>query len=224
MTINYGVLKGTVTGHLRDADDDHYQILVQAAAGAGTTGTTATTSFRIASNVKSAAPHAPSTVLFESLDTFPAAFTEALLALPPGFTKLDSKPGGIAIDYVRGGLVDTAAMKPVPPDRPGASNDLKDLLEAAVVAAMAQAGSTVYAFGSRWGPEANRPDQYFHFVPGNGVHDIHMNQGNSGSYAADNGAYQDGALVIAYPAGVWRGFFFAFQSQTFDTAANGQPK
>ena len=24
----YGVLKGTVTGHLRDADDDHYQILV----------------------------------------------------------------------------------------------------------------------------------------------------------------------------------------------------
>ena len=31
MPINYGVLKGTVTGHLRDADDDHYQILVSAA-------------------------------------------------------------------------------------------------------------------------------------------------------------------------------------------------
>lgn len=27
----YGVLKGTVIGHLRDADDDHYQILVSAA-------------------------------------------------------------------------------------------------------------------------------------------------------------------------------------------------
>ena len=26
----YGVLKGTVIGHLRNADDDHYQILVQA--------------------------------------------------------------------------------------------------------------------------------------------------------------------------------------------------
>ena len=26
----YGVLAGTVVGHLRDADDDHYQILVSA--------------------------------------------------------------------------------------------------------------------------------------------------------------------------------------------------
>ena len=26
----YGVLKGVVTGHLRDADDDHYQILASA--------------------------------------------------------------------------------------------------------------------------------------------------------------------------------------------------
>jgi len=35
----------------------------------------------------------------------------------------------------------------------------------------------VYAFGERWGPEADRPDKVFGFSPGNGVHDIHMNQG-----------------------------------------------
>ena len=35
----------------------------------------------------------------------------------------------------------------------------------------------MYAFGERWGPESHKADQYFGFVPGNGVHDIHMNQG-----------------------------------------------
>ena len=43
MALNYGVLKGTVTGHLRDADDDHYQILVSAGGAM----------FRIAVNVHS---------------------------------------------------------------------------------------------------------------------------------------------------------------------------
>lgn len=49
----YGVLKGTVLGHLRNADDDHYQILVRADKAL----------HRIASKVKSSAPKAPSTVL-----------------------------------------------------------------------------------------------------------------------------------------------------------------
>lgn len=213
MSVNYGVLKGTVTGHLRNADDDHYQILVHGGS----------TVFRIASNVKSSAPHAPSTVLFEELDTLPDTFTRELGALASGFTKLPSTPGGLAIDYVRGGLVNIAAMKPVPPDAPGANNDLKDTLENAVVTAMAKEGSIIYAFGSRWGPEEGKPDQYFRFVPGNGVHDIHMNQGNSGQYMQDNGAYQDGALMIAYPDATWRAFFFAFQSQTFNTDAQGNP-
>ncbi len=45
----YGVLKGTALGHLRDADDDHYQILIKAGA----------TMYRIAVNVKSAAKNSP---------------------------------------------------------------------------------------------------------------------------------------------------------------------
>jgi uncharacterized protein YukJ len=42
-------------------------------------------------------------------------------------------------------------------------------------------GSVIYAFGAKWGPEKGKPDKYFKFVPGNGIHDIHMNQGNSGA-------------------------------------------
>src|ERR1044071_2668313 len=98
----YGVLKGTVAGHLRDADDDHYQILVRAGKVV----------YRIASNVKSAAPKAPSPLLFQSLTTLPKDFIARLQALPAGFTKLASKPGGAALDYVRGGLVKVKSMTP----------------------------------------------------------------------------------------------------------------
>ena len=213
MAINYGVLKGTVAGHLRDADDDHYQILVRAG----------TTVHRIATNVRSSAPKAPSVVLFQTTTTLPADLIAGLRALPAGFKKVPSKPGGLAIDFVRGGLVKTKSMKPLPPDEPGADNDLKDALETAVVKAMDLPGSIVYAFGSKWGPEKDKPDQYFKFVPGNGIHDIHMNQGNSGKYKKDNGVYQDGALFIEYPNDKWRAFFVAFQSQTFDTDDHGNP-
>ena len=214
MALNYGVLKGVVTGHLRDADDDHYQILVRAGK----------TLHRIACNVKSSAPKAPSTLLFQSKTSLPPGLTTKLKALQEGFTKLPSKPGGVAMDYVRGGIVVPKTMKPVPPDAPGVDNDLKDKLEAAVVKAMAQQGSVIHAFGAKWGPEKGKADQYFKFVPGNGIHDIHMNQGNSGKYKKDNGVFQDGALIISFPQDKWLAFFFAFQSQTFDTDEHGNPK
>jgi uncharacterized protein YukJ len=51
-----------------------------------------------------------------------------------------------------------------------------------------------------------------------------MNQGNSGKWKRDNGVYQDGAIFIEYPRDKWRAFFFAFQSQTFDTDNNGNPR
>jgi uncharacterized protein YukJ len=209
----YGVLKGTVVGHLRDADDDHYQVLVRAGK----------VMHRIAVNVKSSAPNAPSTLLFQSITSIPAKLASGLGALQPGYQKLSSKPGGLAQDYVRGGLVKPGSMKPVPPDEAGADNDLKDLLEGAVVKAIEQPGSLIYAFGEKWGPEKNRADQYFKFKPGNGIHDIHMNQGNSGKYKKDNGVYQDGGVFIAYPGGKWRGVFLAFQSQSFRTDNNGNP-
>lgn len=140
-----------------------------------------------------------------------------------GYHKLPSKANGIALDYVRSGIVKPKTMKPVPPDAPGADNDLKDKLEDAIVKAMATPGSVVYALGEKWGPEQNKKDQYFHFKPGNGIHDIHMNQGNSGKYKKDNGIFQDGAIIIEFPGDKWRAFFFAFQSQTFHTDDNGNP-
>ena len=209
----YGVVKGTVTGHLRDADDDHYQILVSAG----------NTVHRVAVNVKSSAPKSPSTLWFISLTRLPDDFVKGLAALGPGYTRIASKPGGIALDYVRNRWFKPTAMKKVPPDAPGVDNDLKDKVEDAVVKAVKQKGTLLYAFGEKWGPEKETKDKYFKFLPGNGIHDIHMNQGNSGKYRVDNGVYQDGGLVFQYPDGKWTAFFFAFQSQTFDTDDNGNP-
>lgn len=200
----YGVLKGTVTGHLRDADDDHYQILVSAG----------NTMFRVAVNVHSSLD--PPDLLFQSLTSLPAPLTNEMKALPAGFKKLASKPGGLARDFVRDGLIKPDKFKIVPGDVPGVDNDLKDKMEDSTVAAMEQAGSVLYAFGAKWGPETKK-DQYFKFLPGNGIHNIHMNQGNDKKHAGDDGVYHDGCLVFEYPNGKYRAFFLAFQSQSFKT-------
>jgi uncharacterized protein YukJ len=207
----YGVLKGRPIGRLRDADDDHYQILV----------TDGKALHRIAVNVKSSAPNAPSDLLFQAVDELPSSLTKALRTLKAGYVAVKSKPGGIAQDYVRGGLADPTKMEPVPPDRPGVKNDLKDTLEERVMAAMDDDGATVYAFGEKWGPEKKKKDQYFHFKPGNGIHDIHMNQGNSGKWKKDNGTWQDGCVMIEYSGNKWFAVFLAFQSQTFSTDDRG---
>jgi hypothetical protein len=76
----------------------------------------------------------------------------------------------------------------------------------------------MYAFGERWGPEANTTDKVFGFAPGNGVHDIHMNQGNSARFRGDDGVRQDGGLLMHFPAASrWVGIFLAFQSQAWRT-------
>jgi uncharacterized protein YukJ len=204
MAINYGVLKGTVVGHLRNADDDHYQILVSAAK----------TMYRIAVNVESTVN--PPDLLFESLTSLPASLTHDLSLLPAGFKKLASKPGGIAQDYVRGGIVKTDKFTVVTGNAPGADNDLKDTMEDAAVAAMGLAGSLVYAFGARFGPDKAK-DPYFKFTPGNGIHEIHMNQGNDKGHADEDGVYHDGCLIFQYPNGKYLAFYMAFQSQSFHT-------
>ena len=45
-----------------------------------------------------------------------------------------------------------------------------------------------------------------------------MNQGNSPRFQGDDGVWQDGALLIHFPAEArWVGIFLAFQSQAWHT-------
>ena len=104
------------------------------------------------------------------------------------------------------------------PRSQGPDNDLADLLDGWLGRAVADPAATVFAFGQRFGPEAGVADKVFGFTPANGVHDIHMNQGNAGRFAQDNGVRQDGALLVHFPAqSRWVAIFLAFQSQSWHT-------
>jgi uncharacterized protein YukJ len=142
---------------------------------------------------------------------------DQLRALPDGFTDLPSTPGGAAVDYIRGNLFDRVAMRPVPTAEPGPENDLGDFLDHYVRRALADPAARAFVFGQSWGPE-QKADKVFDFRPGNGVHDIHMNQGNSGRFADDDGVFQDGALFLHFPdTDGWVAIFLAFQSQAWHT-------
>lgn len=170
---------------------------------------------RIAINVKSSEP--PSELLYYVDEDFSHPIVEELIALPFGFLTLEPGPGGMALDFIRGNLFDPSRMRPLPHDLPGPENDLNELIHKYIARAIGMETSAVYAFGQRWGPEDAR-DKLFGFRPGSGIHDIHMNQGNSESWKKDDGVYQDGGLIIHLPdEDRWVGIFLAFQSQCFHT-------
>jgi uncharacterized protein YukJ len=206
MPINkYGVLKGkAIDIKSGQGSSPHFQVKVSD-----------DDLFRIAINVKS--QEEPSSVLYYTDENFSHPILEDLVGLPFGFQELESRPGGMALDFIRGNLFDATQMKPLPYNIPGPDNDLNELLHKYVEKAIAMENSEIYAFGQRFGPEKQR-DKYFGFRPGNGIHDIHMNQGNSKKWKNDDGTWQDGGVIFHYPdEDRWVAVFLAFQSQCFHT-------
>jgi len=115
---------------------------------------------------------------------------------------------GAALDFIRVNLFDPRDMRVLPLSAPGPDNDLNEKIDQYVQRAMADQEALVYAFGERWGAEQGTTDKIFGFSPGNGVHDIHMNQGNVGRFTGDDGVYQDGALLFNFPrTSQWVGVF-----------------
>ncbi|WP_163999968.1 DUF2278 family protein [Pyxidicoccus caerfyrddinensis] len=203
----YGVLKGSATEmKLGTGPSPHYQVRIVAEG----------VHYRIAVNVSSKLP--PSDLQYLVDEHFQHPLAEALEALPPGFTPVPSSAGGLALDFIRGNLFNREGMTPLPPNVPGPDNDLNDKLDHYFQRAVRDAQAQVYAFGEPWGPEPKIEDKYFHFKPGRGIHDIHMNQGNDPSFAEQDGVYQDGGVLIHLPATQqWVGIFLKFQSQSWHT-------
>jgi uncharacterized protein YukJ len=204
----YGVLAGQVVDRRSEGGTDtpHYQVHVR---GGGV-------EFRVAVNVLS--KQHPSELLYLADEAFHHPVVQELPALADGFTLLPSQAGGLALDFIRANLFDRQGMRPVPATAPGPDNDLADKLDHFVQRAAADPAARIYALGQRWGPEATTRDKVFGFLPGNGVHDIHMNQGNSQQFRRDDGVWQDGGLLLHYPAqDQWVAIFLAFQSQAWHT-------
>jgi len=204
---NYGILKGKAIEVRPGAGSSpHYQVYI----------VDDTTDYRIAINVQSAL--APSELEYLIDDRFAHPITTLLEELPRGFTKVASKPMTGALDFIRGNLFDRTKMRILPFNVPGLDNDLNEKIDSVMQRAVADEEAVVYAFGERWGPEKNKKDKYFGFLPGNGIHDIHMNQSNEGQFVGDDGVWQDGGVLVHFPTqGQWVGIFLKFQSQGWHT-------
>lgn len=200
----YGVLVGHVVRgqEYGGGNSPHYEILVQADS-----------QYRIAVNVRSV-DGSDVLAYMESDFTQPTrADLPALASGAVGFHGLTTGPQGQGLDYVRDGLFPLDKMVAVPPD--GGSNTLSPELDAEIKAAVADADSKVLAFGEFF--QDAGADQTFGFSPERGVHDIHMMQGNSGSFAGDNQVRGDGALFLRAGNGTTTALFVRFTTQSIQT-------
>jgi uncharacterized protein YukJ len=206
MPIQYGVLRARATKLLHHNPGDpspHVEVLVESPDG----------KWRLAVNIRSD-DQTDLRYLVEPNFTHP--ILAALDGLPQGLTRPARDDHSVRLDYVRGNLFDSDDMQTAPLSAIGDPNELDDLLSSVLERAIATEGAEVFALGNPWRPE-QKPDQYFHFVPGRGVHDIHMNQGSPPPHDRDDGVWQDGGLIVRFPDGTATAFFFAFQSQDWDT-------
>jgi len=209
----YGVLVGRAVGRKPGtAKDPHYHVhLVDGHSD-----------YRIAVNVFSR--EKPSEVEYLILSDFLHPVIEKVKNLGNGYHPLVSQPGSGALDFIRGNLFDPKMMRPLPFDVPGPDNDLNEMIDFWIVKAIADPHARIFAFGEAWGEEPQN-DGVFGFKPGQGIHDIHMNQGNVPAYQKDDGIWQDGGMFLHLPDGNrWVALFLKFQSQTWHTDdENGHP-
>lgn len=221
---NYSVLAGQPTaGKVVSGASAHYQITMQAPGGP----------FTVAVNIQSVDG---SEVLYAIEEEFTPPDLTGLLALPMGMTALQSQPGGLALDYVRstvnGQPMITKAQMTLLPElvsgpKAKAMNENDRMMNRARAKALENAVITllnmtiadkdgvIYAFGSAYA-DSGKVD---------GIHDIHMNQGNpANNHGGDNGVWQDGALLINLPSkGTWTAVFIAFQTESWTTDSAGNP-
>ncbi len=204
---DYGVLKGRATARrVRGPQGRPPHLHV--------TLTDGTNSYDVAVNILSTDG---SEILYSVNHAFAPPRAAELLNLPPGRTLLPPD-NPLALDFVRQGLVRREDMTPLSADdaenltASDLHNEIDDMVQRAVHDPQAQ----FFAFGSKF------PD---------GIHDIHMNQGNpvarggGQDFSRDNGTFQDGALMVWFPAAErWLATFIAFQTQSWTTDDNGDPE
>jgi uncharacterized protein YukJ len=203
---HYGVLRARpVDRRLGAGQNPHYQIRVVAG----------NESFRIAVNVKSR--QRPSELLYIVIDHFEHPIADFLADLEEGFQELQRVPTAGGLDFIRGNLFDPFRMIPLPHDVPGPDNDLNEKFDAIVQRALADETAILFVYGAPFGPEP-QADRYFGFTPGRGMHEVHMNQGNSANFRDSDGVWQDGGLIFRFPEqNQWIAVFTAFQSQAWHT-------
>ncbi len=242
MPVNYGVLRGKVINSIPyKSGTDHYQIEIQAdklyaiavdvyseLAGAKLNpgsyrdvidGRTTLDTDRL--------------VMYYKDENFTHPLTAEFLKVAEGFTAKANLDPAICLDYIRTSpaLFPLSAMQVVTPKVATAPPQiLNGDIGPWVQKATNNPNAVVFAFGSGWDDNTTNSSLIFDWQqsfspnPSLGIHDIHMNQGDSGSEEKNNGTYQDGALFFYFSdTSLWIAMFFRFQNQSIQTDDNGNP-
>jgi uncharacterized protein YukJ len=216
--LTYSVLKGRIQNakpfSANRRKRPHFHILVE---GGGA-------QFDVAVNIVSEDPHVDDVrVLFAVKENIQPPRVAELLSLTDGIVDV-TDGSDLGLDYVADSLVTRDEMSLLPIFDPRAGeiepNEIMNLVNQAVHKQQVR----IYAFGHRY--TDNPPtDPAWHFSPDDGVHNIHMNQGNApGNHDDENGRHEDGALLIHFEdTDTWTGVYVAFQTQSFDNGADGFP-
>jgi uncharacterized protein YukJ len=201
---NYGLFVGKPTDFTAersniDSKSPHIQLYFQDDNGR----------HRAAINVKSTDRH-DSRLVYWLNRTLQNSITDKFKDLGTGFQSLQGEDG---LDYIRQELVKIDDGLVLPSDAPGPNNDIIDELTPILQDGIDR-NATIYIFGSKFDDDDGS---------GDGIHDVHMNQGSLPHFA--NGVFQDGGLFLYFEDGHWEGVFLAFASQKVPTYDDtGKPK
>lgn len=186
----------------KDRESPHIHLFYEDGSGGTFHGNTK----RASINVKSVAK--PSELVFWIIQDFRHPITDKLRDLRMGFHQLPSKAGGAALDYLRGNLMDLSKGRMLPHNEVGPQNDIIDFIMPELQAAVNRK-AVIYLFGAPYSDSQ-------------GIHNIHMNQGNIQKFRRDDGIYQDGAMIMHFPdEDRFSAIFLAFASQSVQTDDQG---
>jgi uncharacterized protein YukJ len=211
MGLDYGVLRARPDRTKREDAGNTPHLQIRALDDSGQP-------WRVAVNVES---NDGSEVIFWIVDPVVGhPILDSLAALPSGFSTT-AATSAASLDFVKAPLFKFPRGRVLPPTGSANADDLQDLLVLYLNQCKA-AGGELYAFGAKFDRNLHKPiDTEFGNTDGlHGIHDIHLNQGNVGAHAEDNGVFHDGGLLLAFPDRVL-GLFLAFQTQRIPTDATG---
>jgi hypothetical protein len=137
-----------------------------------------------------------------------------VLQLAEGWYTLEQTPDSGALDYIR---------SPAIRDHQWVSGDSQEASTA--LESVIDGGKTFYVYGEPFGSHGRSTRRSAHRGSALGVHNIHQNQGNpvGGPHEAENGIWQDGALIVQKDDGSLVAFINKFKSQVDSTDDDGTP-